>query len=143
MTAKSMPRSTTPSGLLVEEDAPQLRVGLTEHQDRVRLDDARLLAGDSLTPIPHAVGVVAADVGDHCDFGIDHVGRVETPQHTDLDDGDIDDAVGEPLQRTRGDQLEIRRAAIAEQRLEGREVGDDVGKRLDRRWARGSSGCAR
>ena len=44
----------------VEEDATQVRVGLAEHQRRVRLDDAGLLVGDPLAPSPSTVGVVLA-----------------------------------------------------------------------------------
>ena len=49
---------------------------------------------------PCAVGVVAPDVGDDRDVGVDHVGRVVATEQADLDDGDVDGDLGEP-RRTR------------------------------------------
>ena len=53
--------------------------------------------------------VVDAHVGDDRDVAVDDVGRVPRSAHADLDDRDVDGFVGEPAERGRGDDLEVRR----------------------------------
>ena len=51
--------------------------------------------------------VIHADVGDHRDLGVAHVGGVPPAEHADLDDGNIDGEVGEPTKRCRRGGLEV------------------------------------
>ena len=53
--------------------------------------------------------MVDADVGDDRDRGVDDVGRVPRAAQPDLDDRDVDREVGEPAERGRGQDLEVRR----------------------------------
>ena len=76
---------------------------------------------------PCAVGVVAPDVGDHGDVGLDDVGGVVAAEQPDLDDRHVDGLVGEPRERRRGEQVEVA-GPIGEQRLDRRDLGDDLGE---------------
>ena len=48
------------------------------------LDNPRFLLGDPTPPTRRAVGVVTPNIGDHRDLTIDHIGRVESPEHADF-----------------------------------------------------------
>ena len=50
---------------------------------------------------PCAVGVVAPDVGDDRDVGVDHVGGVVATEQPDLDDRHVDRDLGEPREAPR------------------------------------------
>ena len=73
--------------------------------------------------------MVEPDVGDHGHVGVDHVGGVPAAAQADLEDRHVDRPVGEPAQRRPGEDLEPGQPdAVAEQRLDAGQVGEDLGQ---------------
>ena len=88
------------------EDLSQPRFGLAQHERAVRLHDPRLLGGDVGERRADRLGVVEADVGDHCDLTVGHVGGVPPAAEAHLDDADIDGDVGKPPEGSGRQDLE-------------------------------------
>lgn len=72
--------------------------------------------------------MIEADVGDHGDRRIGHVGRIPATTQADLDHGDIHRPIGEPTERRRSDQLEPTGAHLAHHRLDGSHPGQRIGQ---------------
>ena len=68
-----------------------------------------LLVRDLLARRPEVLDVIDGHVGDDRDATVDDVRRVPRAAHPDLDDRDVDGFVGEPAERGRGDDVEVRR----------------------------------
>ena len=88
-----------------------------------------LSRGDPLERRAEDVGVVEADVGEDRHVTVHHVGGVPRPAEAHLDDHGVDRLGGEPRQGRRGEQLEAGRT-LGQQRLEQRQLGEDVGQGL-------------
>ena len=73
------------------------------------LDDARFLEGDLPESRSEVLLVVFGDRGDDRDEGTDDVGRVEAAAHPDLEDRDVDLALGELEKGQGGQDLEVGR----------------------------------
>ncbi len=72
------------------------------------LDDARLFESDLRQRAAQVPFVVLGDGGDDRSEGPDDIGGVEPPAHPDLDDGDVDLALGELEKGQGGHDLEVR-----------------------------------
>ena len=82
------------------------RVRLAKHERGPGPYDSRLLRGDMCASRTGPIGVVDLDVGDDRDIGIEHIGGVEPPERSDLDDGHVDVCLRQQDERGRRHQLE-------------------------------------
>ncbi len=92
-------------------------------------DDAGLFPGDVLPGGPEQLGVVEGDVGDDGDGPVGDVGGVPAPAHADLDDRDVNRAIGEIPESGGGEQLEPGRPhLVAEEVLQTGQIGENFGE---------------
>ena len=90
-----------------------LGVDLAEHERGARPHHGELLARDVGDGRPEPARVLEADVREHDDARVEHVGGVPAPAEAGLDHGDLDLAARELVERRRGQQLELRHALAA------------------------------
>src|SRR5581483_10071711 len=87
-------------------DGISLRHLRQSHNWTARPDDACFLPGDLSDSVAEELLVVERDVGDDADARLDHVCRVETPTHTDLENSYVDLLTREMLEGHGGQHLE-------------------------------------
>ena len=96
------------SGRLDDRERGRLGAG---NGDAVRFQDASLFGRDRLERRAEVLRVVERDVRDDADSQIEHVGRVQASTEAHLADQQVDAGAGEVVERSAGEDLELRRWA--------------------------------
>jgi hypothetical protein len=108
-------REVDPMAAMVNPQIPRLVVGHLQRfvgerpgdQDRVGTGDGNLFACDARYVLAQVFGVVDSNRCDNTNFGVHHVGGIETPSETDLEHCCVHGLVSEEGKGRCGGQLEV------------------------------------